>query len=526
MGRWRARRLVRTVATLAVAVGVVAAPAGAQPRPEAGTVRTFVPPATLLGDDGKPAAGGPATAGSPCSIPNITASPSGDAIYFSNGGRSDVFRMTTADRQGRSAGEFSIFNFPDMPYPNNPRQSETHVHDLAVAPDGTLWVVNVHRRPGPTGRAAAVVEFSPTLERLRTIDIPNEPEVGNQSFTGGITVAPNGDVWLVSSEFTGPEEITLVRRDGSVRTYVITPEDTPGPSLQGPLVFANGYVWATGVLQEFNRDTADPTDTRATNIGVVVRLDPNAGTVTRETITPSTDPQYYPAGTAPTASAPFTTEVVRNAGVTLFDQHAGYVPGRIVVGPDGDLWYVEQQRVLNPAWTPTSPRTVPRFFTGATGRIARLDPATGQVTHYQLPAGSNPTGLTFGGDGAIWFTSDAPAAGANNPTGARAFIGRLDPATGQVTEFAAPAGATNLRDIDTGQAGDVYFSFRTAEGECAIGQIWVCSGNAGQGQGQGNAPCAPGRVMLSQGETGQRPDNPGGNQGGGGGAGQGQGGGR
>lgn len=467
MGGVRMKRLLKTCAVTAATVGLVAGPAGAQQRPAAGTISTFVPPSTLLGDDGQPAAGGPN-----CSVPNMTVSPSGDAIYFSNGGRSDVFRMTTANQQGRGAGQFSIFNFPDRPYPNNPRQTEVHVHDLAFNAAGNLVVTNPHRNPGPTGVASGVSELTQALQLLRTVDIPNEREVGNQSFLGGITGAPNGDVWVVSSEFTGPEEITLVRRDGTTRSYVITPEGTEGPGLNGPLVFANGFVWASGVMQVFNTDTPEPTDTRATNIGVIVRLDPNSGEV------------------------------------TLFDRHEGFVPGRMVVGPDGAIWYVEQQRVPNPMFDPNVPRS-PRYFTGATGRIARLDPRTQQVSHYALPQGSNPVGLTFGGDGRIYFTSSAPAGTAANPTNARQFVGALDPRTGQVQEFATPAGATNLGDIATGQAGDVYFSFRTAAGECAIGQLWVCSGNMGQGQGRGRgrAVCAPGHSGITpsqaQGDPGQ-----------------------
>ncbi|MDQ3679593.1 MAG: hypothetical protein M3378_03425 [Actinomycetota bacterium] len=451
---------MRVFAITAVAAGVVASPAGAQQRPAAGTTTGYVPPATLLGDDGQPAAGGPG-----CSVPNITASPSGDAIYFSNGGRSDVFRMTTANQKGEGAGQFSIFNFPDRPYSTNPNQREVHVHDLSFNAAGNLVVTNPHRNPGPTGVASGVGQLTQALQLVNNVDIPNEPEVGNQSFLGGIYGAPNGDVWVVSSEFTGPEEITLVRPDGTTRSYVITPEGQPGPSLGGPLVFANGYVWATGSMTVLNTDTPDPTDTRASDVGVVVRLDPNTGQV------------------------------------TLVDQHAGYIPGRMELGPDGAIYYVEQQRVANPMFgMPGAPFNTPRYFTGATGRIARLDPATGQATHYTLPAGSNPVGLTFGGDGRIWFTSAAPAGTAANPTGARQFVGALDTDSGQVQEFATPAGARGLADIDTGQAGDVYFSYQTAAGQCAIGSIWVCSGNQGQGQGRGRSVCAPGQGGLPRGQ--------------------------
>jgi hypothetical protein len=56
--------------------------------------------------------------------------------------------------------------------------------------------------------------------------------------------------------------------------------------------------------------------------------------------------------------------------------------------------------------------------------VGRIDPATGAVANYAGPGISEPYGITTGPDGALWFTNQG------NST-----IGRIDPATGAVTSF-------------------------------------------------------------------------------------------
>src|SRR3954452_10457581 len=61
------------------------------------------------------------------------------------------------------------------------------------------------------------------------------------------------------------------------------------------------------------------------------------------------------------------------------------LPGDIVVGPDGNLWFTED---VNHA-------------------IGTINPATHVITEIPLPgelAGPSPYGLTAGPDGNIWFT--------------------------------------------------------------------------------------------------------------------------
>jgi streptogramin lyase len=131
------------------------------------------------------------------------------------------------------------------------------------------------------------------------------------------------------------------------------------------------------------------------------------------------------------------------AGVTEYAGLAAGQPTAITAGPDGALWFTTHG---NP---------------GGIGRIT-LD---GSITEF--PAGSvpgftdntDPADIVTGPDGALWFTEQAA-------TGA---IARFDPATERVTEYtdtltpnAEPTG------IALGPDGNMWFTLRT---KAAIGRI-------------------------------------------------------
>ena len=116
-------------------------------------------------------------------------------------------------------------------------------------------------------------------------------------------------------------------------------------------------------------------------------------------------------------------------------------PRDITSGPGGNLWFTARDGVgtISPTGAITEypvgygqdPSHITAgpdgalWFTeeGAIGRIGRLDPASGVVTDYFETSGQ-PAGITKDRQGNLWFTQ--PAAGA---------IGRIDPDTGDITEF-------------------------------------------------------------------------------------------
>ena len=79
-------------------------------------------------------------------------------------------------------------------------------------------------------------------------------------------------------------------------------------------------------------------------------------------------------------------------------------PSGIVAGPDGNLWFTENQR----------------------NQIGRITPA-GVITEFPIPTqGGSPRGIAVGSDGSLWFTESGNK------------IGRIT-TTGVITEFTIPA---------------------------------------------------------------------------------------
>jgi len=99
-----------------------------------------------------------------------------------------------------------------------------------------------------------------------------------------------------------------------------------------------------------------------------------------------------------------------------------------VESPDGSIWWVGQ-------WADI---------------LGRIDPETGEMTEFALPAGAKPHSVEIGPAGGVWYT------GNKNAT-----MGRLDPDTGEITEFAMPDPAardphTHVFDAD----GVLWFSLQ------------------------------------------------------------------
>jgi virginiamycin B lyase len=95
---------------------------------------------------------------------------------------------------------------------------------------------------------------------------------------------------------------------------------------------------------------------------------------------------------------------------------ANSTPGAITVGPDGNLWFVEQ----------------------AGNNIGRITP-TGSITEFAIPtAGANPQGIIAGPDGNLWFTEQTQ-------------IARITP-QGVITEFGSGSG----KKITVGPDGNLW----------------------------------------------------------------------
>ena len=106
---------------------------------------------------------------------------------------------------------------------------------------------------------------------------------------------------------------------------------------------------------------------------------------------------------------------------------AGTHPHDVAPAADGTVWYTAQH----------------------TGRLGRLDPATGRTTEVPLGDGSSPHGVIVGPDGAAWVTDG----------GLNAIV-RVDPATSAVRVFPLPGstGYANLNTATFDRRGVLWFT--------------------------------------------------------------------
>lgn len=80
----------------------------------------------------------------------------------------------------------------------------------------------------------------------------------------------------------------------------------------------------------------------------------------------------------------------------------------------------------------------------------RLDPATGEITVFDLPPGTRPHTVTADAAGNIWFTGNGNAT-----------MGRLDPASGEITVYPMPdPAAEDPHSAIVDAAGTVWFTLQ------------------------------------------------------------------
>lgn len=184
----------------------------------------------------------------------------------------------------------------------------------------------------------------------------------------------------------------------------------------------------------------------------------------------TTVPSAQPSTSASTGTASISSaEPSRPAfAVETFPVPAGSHPHDVAPAADGGVWYTAQR----------------------SGRLGRLDPATGEVRETPLGPGSAPHGVIVGSDGAAWVTdggqnaivrvdpetqavdvyrlpASAPNANLNTAafdaegvlwfTGQSGIYGRLDPGSGEMEVYQAPRG-TGPYGITATPDGEIYYA--------------------------------------------------------------------
>ena len=115
--------------------------------------------------------------------------------------------------------------------------------------------------------------------------------------------------------------------------------------------------------------------------------------------------------------------------------------------------------------------------------IGRLDPATGKITDYPTPTpASGPHGIVVAPDGGVWYTAQRSSK-----------VARLDPKTGRIEEYSLPAAA---RDPHTPlfRKGMVWFTVQQSnvygrlDPRTKESKVWTVPTNRALPYGMVNAP--------------------------------------
>ncbi len=185
-------------------------------------------------------------------------------------------------------------------------------------------------------------------------------------------------------------------------------------------------------------------------------------------------------GRRPCVEALESRQLLSVASITEFPTPtAAAAPWQITAGPDGNLWFTEENAdkvgMINPASHATADFPLPTaaaqpegittgpdgniWFTEQAGNdIGMINPTTHAISEFPVPtAGSQPYGITAGPDGNIWFTEFHSSR-----------IGMINPTTHVIIEFATTTAAAEPHGITAGPDGNLWF---TEEGASKIGVI-------------------------------------------------------
>ena len=326
-------------------------------------------------------------------------------LYVGTGSPATIGRITPAGQ---------ITQFAD------PNAAASNIYVTLEGPDHNVWFADNGSEIGRITPAGQITMFGvPQFNGLR---------VGIVDMAAG----PDGDLW-----FTANASVTIRRAvtaslvgrvdpaTGAVSEFAIP----SGAALPGAITAgSDGNLW----FPEENL----PGVGRVTPSGQVSEFTVTQGSIGSGPMALGSDGDLY-FGT----STPATIGRITPAGqVTQFadpDTSATNVY-LTAAGPDENVWFADDGF-------------------GVTSKAGRITPA-GQISTFSVPLfdGQPIVGLAAfaaGPDGDLWFTANAGTI----RTVAAGLVGRVDPATGAVTEFAIPSGAAIPGAITAGSDGNLWF---------------------------------------------------------------------
>lgn len=268
-------------------------------------------------------------------------------------------------------------------------------HDVAPAPDGTVWYTA--QRQGALGR------LDPATGRVDQISL------GRDSAPHGVIVGPDGAAWVTDSGLNAIVRVDPATR--AVRTFPL-PEGRGYVNLNTPTFDRRGQLWFTG------------------QGGVYGRLDPRSGAIE--------------VWDAPRGAGPYGIATTPD-GAVFYASLAGSHIARLDVASG-------KATVIEP---PTRGQGARRVWSDSKGRIwvsewnsgqvSVHDPATASWRSWKLP-GEKPRAYSVYVDekDKVWLTDFAANA-----------IVRFDPVSERFTSFPSDRPSANVRQL-LGRKGEVW----------------------------------------------------------------------
>lgn len=269
----------------------------------------------------------------------------------------------------------------------------SHPHDVAPAPDGTVWYTAQHS--GELGR------LDPKTGQTRHVPL------GEGSAPHGVIVGPDGAAWVTDGGLNA-----IVRVDAktdAVKRYPL-PASSGWANLNTATFDRRGVLWFTG------------------QSGIYGRLDPRSGAMRVFRAPGGAGP--YGIATTPRGDVWYAS--LAGSHVARIDLQSG--KAKVLRPPTAAqgarrIWPDSRGRLWVSEWN--------------AGRVARYDPATRRWREWRLPGSAQPYAVYVDDKDTVWLTDFATSA-----------IVRFVPATGRFTSFRLRAGA-DVRQL-LGRRGEVW----------------------------------------------------------------------
>jgi len=288
--------------------------------------------------------------------------------------------------------------------------------------------MRVSLRQAALAAFAAAVLFVPDTQAQQGDKVPETQwEVPYGGRPRDPYMSPDGSVFFAGQ--AGNYVGRLNPRTGEFRRYEIDEGTHPHTVIVAP----DGMVWYAG-----NRNA------------MIGKLDPNSGAITR-----------YPMPD-PAVRDPHTMAFDRDGNIWFTAQNSNAI-GHLNIAT-GAIRLVRTGESTRPYGIELNSKGEPWVNLFGTNKIARVNPATMEVTTYDLPhERSRGRRIAITPDDVVWYTDYT-----------RGFLGRVDPATGRVTEVPLPGGPASLpygmsRDdkgriwvTESGRNGAILYGFDPA----------------------------------------------------------------